>query len=122
MIIIIPLSIAIGFLAWRLRPGKLETRPSRIALFATLLPPVVMAIAAVFLQLFHNASGVVSVAEASNSIFVAGLIFIGLGILVLICFALFRKRDIVKSMGFGLCISFFITVVELGVLEWLGGV
>ncbi|HEY5555589.1 hypothetical protein [Acetobacterium sp.] len=122
MIIIIPLCILIGLLAWRLRPHKHETRSSRIAIFATILPSAVMAIAAVAFQLRYNASGVISVAEASNSIFVAGLIFIGVGILVSICFALFRKKDITKSIGFGLCISFFITVVELGLLEWLGGV
>jgi len=122
MIIIIPLAILIGFLAWKLRPRKLEKRSSRIALVATILPPMVMAIAAVVFQLIHNASGVIEVAEASNAIFVAGLIFIGLGILVLIGFALFRKKDTVKSIGFGLCVSFFIIVVELGLLEWLGGV
>lgn len=122
MIIIIPLCIAIGFLAWRLRPHKLAARSSRMALLATLLPLMVMAIAAVAFQLAHNASGVISVAEASNSLFVAGLIFIGLGILALIGFALFRKKEIVKSIGFGLCISVFIIVIELGLLEWLGGV
>lgn len=122
MIIIIPLSIAIGFLAWWLRPHKLDARSSRIALFATLLPPVAMAIAAVVFQLVHNATGVISVAEVSNALFVAGLIFIGLGILVAIGLALFRKKDIAKSIGFGLCLSFFIMVVELGLLEWLGGV
>lgn len=122
MIIIIPLCILIGFLAWRLRPRKLATRSSRIALAATILPAMVMAIAAVVFQLINNASGVIAVAEASNAIFVAGLIFIGLGLLVLIGFALFRKKDMVKCIGFGLCVSFFIIVVELGLLEWLGGV
>lgn len=122
MIIIIPLCILIGFLAWRLRPRVLETRSSRIALMATILPPMVMAIAAVVFQLIYKASGVIAVAVASNAIFVAGLIFIGLGILILIGFALFRKKDIVKSIGFGLCVSFFIIVVELVLLEWLGGV
>lgn len=122
MTIIIPLCILIGLLAWRLRPHKHETRSSRIAIFATILPSGAMAIAAVAFQLLHNASGVISVAEASNSIFVAGLIFIVVGIPVSICFALFKKKDIAKSISFGLCISFFITVVELGLLEWLGGV
>ena len=81
-----------------------------------------MAITAVIFQLIHNAAGVISVAEVANSIFVGGLIFIGMGILVLMAFALLRKKDIVKSIGFGLCISFFIIVIELGLLEWLGGV
>lgn len=122
IIIIIPLSILIGFLTWRLRPHKLETQARRIALLATLLPPVVMFATSIGFQLLYNASGVISVAEVSNSIFVAGLIFVSLGILVLIGFALFHKKDIVKIIGFGLCISFFITVIELGLLEWLGGV
>lgn len=122
MIIIIPLGILIGFLAWRLWPHKLATRSSRIALVATILPPAVMAVVAIVFQLINNASGVIAVAEASNAIFVAGLVFIGLGIVILIGFALFRKKEIVKSMGFGLCVSFFIIVVELGLLEWLGGV
>jgi hypothetical protein len=122
MIVIIPLCLIIGLLAWRLRPRRFATRASQLALLATLLPPVALALAAVVFQLIHSASGVISVAESANALFVAGLIFIGLGILVLIGFALFRKKDIVKSIGFGLCIAFFITVVELGVLEWLGGV
>ena len=122
MIIIIPLCILIGFLSWRLRPRKLETQSSRIALLATIVPPAAMAIVAVALQLLHNTSGEISVAEAANALFVAGLVFIGLGILALIGFALFRKKDIVKSIGFGLCMAFFIIVIELGLLEWLGGV
>lgn len=122
MIIIIPLCIVIGFLAWRLRPRRLETRASRIALMVTVSPPMVMAIMAVVFQLIHNAAGVISVAEAANTIFVAGLIFIGLGIIVLIAFALLRKKEIAKSIGFGLSISVFIIVIELGLLEWLGGV
>jgi len=44
MIIIIPLCILIGLLAWRLRPHKHETRSSRIAIFATVLPSAVMGI------------------------------------------------------------------------------
>lgn len=122
MIIIIPLCIIIGLLAWRLRPRPPLTRSSRIALLATLLPALLLAVAAVGLQLLHNATGVISVAAGANALFVAGLIFIGLGLLVLIGFALFRKKDIVKSIGFGLCLAFFIIVVELGLLEWLGGV
>lgn len=122
MIVIIPLSIIIGLLAWKLRPRRMATRPSQVALLATLLPPGGLAIAAVGFQLIHNAAGVISVAESANALFVAGLVFIGLGILVLIGFALFGKKDIVKSIGFGLCIAFLITVVELGLLEWLGGV
>jgi len=110
MSIIIPLCILIGLLAWILRPHKHEARSSRIALIATILPSAVMAIASVAFQLLHNASRVISVAEASNSIFVAGLIFIVVGILVSICFVIFRKKDISKSIVFGLCISFFISV------------
>jgi hypothetical protein len=122
MIIIIPLCIVIGFLAWRLRPRRPETRTSRLALLATLTPPAMMAITAVIFQLIHNAAGIISVAEVSNSLFVAGLIYIGLGILALIGSAIYRKKDILKSIGFGLCLAFFITVIELGLLEWLGGV
>lgn len=122
MILIIPFSLAIGFLAWKLRPGKDQTKAGWIAMFAVILPAVALAIAAVIFQLVHNAAGIISVAEPANTLFVAGLILIGLGLLAMVGFAMAAKKEIVKNIGFGLCLAFFTTVVELGLLEWLGGV
>ena len=122
MIFIIPLIIAAGVLAWVLRPGKRPTNPRRVAILATAIPPLIVAIAAVVFQLLHNATGKTGVSDISNfcSIVVSGLI--AGAILASAGFALTRKGEIAKGIGFGICIAVFVSIMELFFLEGLAGV
>lgn len=122
MIIIIPLVIIVIILAWVLRPKEKLDSSCRVALTITILLPAVLAIAAVVFQLMQNAVGDIFVSDISNTLFVIGLFLIGLGILVSVGLAFLHKKEIARSIGFGLCFVFFITVLELGLLEWLAGV
>jgi hypothetical protein len=122
MIIIIPLIIVVGIIAWVLRPGKKPNTPRRIAILATVIPPLVAAIVAVVFQLLHNAAGTVEVSDISNFCFIVGLGLIGAAILALVGFAFMRKGEVAKGIGFGICIAVVVSIIELGLLEWLGGV
>ena len=122
MIIIIPLLFIIGAVAWLLRPGKRPANQRKIAILATAIPPVIVAIAAVTFQLLHNAAGNTWVSDAANTCFVISISLVGLAILAAIGFAVARRGEIAKGIGFGICIGVFICVIELAVLEWLAGV
>jgi hypothetical protein len=122
MIIIIPLVIIICFTAWILRPGRCPSKPRRIAILATVIPVLAAALAAVIFQLLHNAAGMTWVSEASNTCFIISVVIIGLAILAIVGLAIARKWEIVKGIGFGICIGVLISVIELVLLEWLAGV
>ena len=118
----IPLIIVIGVLAWVLRPGKKPTNPRRLTILATVIPPVVVAIAAVIFQLLHNATGNVGVSDISNTFFIVGLGLIGAGILALAGFVLAHRGELAKGIGFGLCIAVVLSIAEFALLEGLAGV
>jgi len=118
----IPLIIVIGVLAWVLRPGKRPTNSRRLTILVTVIPPVVVAIAAVIFQLLHNATGKVGVSDISNTLFIVGLGLIGAAILVLAGFTFAHRGEAVRGIGFGLCIAVVLYVVEFGLLEGLAGV
>jgi hypothetical protein len=122
MILTIPLIIVVGVLAWVLRPGKRPTSPFKIAILATVIPPCVVAIAAIIFQLLHNVTGKVGVSDISNTLFIIGLGLIGAAILALAGFAVKRKGEVAKGIGFSICITVIVYAVEFGLLEWLGGV
>ena len=122
MIFTIPLVIVAGILAWVLRPGKSPTTARKAAILATAIPPVLVAIAAVVFQLLHNAAGKTWVSDISNTCFIIGLGLIGIAILASAGFAFTRKGDVAKGVGFGICIAVIISIIEFGLLEWLGGV
>ncbi len=122
MIFIIPLIIAVGVMAWVLRPGKKPTNPRRIAILVTAIPPLIVAIAAVVFQLLHNAAGKTWVSDISNTCFIVGLGLVGAAILASAGFAIARKGEIAKGIGFGVCIAVVISIIDLALLEGLGGV
>jgi hypothetical protein len=122
MIIIVPLVILTSIIAWVLRPGKTPSSSRKIAILATVVPSFVVATASVIFQIMHNAGGTVEVSDVSNTLFLVGLGLVGVYILTLIGFALARKGDIARGIGFGLCLAVVISIIELGLLEWLGGV
>ena len=118
----IPLIIVIGVLAWVLWPGKRSTNPRKLTILATVILPVVVAIAAVIFQLLHNATGNVGVADISNICFIVGLGLIGAAILALLGFTIAHKGEVAKGVGFGLCIAVALSVAEFAMLEGLAGV
>ena len=122
MIVIIPLIIAVGILAWFLRPGMRPTNPLRAALLAAVLPSLIVAIVAVAFQLVYYSAGKIEVAEAANVCFIIGMGLLGAGILSAVGFAIVRKGEIAKGIGFGTCMAIFISIIELALLEGLGGV
>jgi hypothetical protein len=122
MIVIIPLIIVIGIIAWVLRPGEKPAISRRNAILVTAIPALAVAIAAVAIQMLHNSSGTIEVSGTSNTLFIVGLGLIGAYILASIGFIVARKGDIAKGTGFGICIAVVISIIELGLLEWLGGV
>jgi hypothetical protein len=122
MIYIIPLAIVVGILTWMLRPGKSPTTARTIALLATVIPPVVVAIPTVILQILHTAVGKTWVSDISNTGFIVGLRIIDVAILALTGFAIARKGEVAKGVGFGVCISVIVSIIEFGVMEWLGRV
>jgi hypothetical protein len=122
MIIIVPLIIAVGFLSWVLRPGKSPTKPRRVAILATAIPPLVVAIVAVIFQVLHNTDGKTWVSDISNTCFIVSIGLVGAAILAMVGFVIARKWEIAKGIGFGICIGVIISIIELAVLEWLAGV
>lgn len=122
MIVIIPLVVVTCTLAWVLRPGKSPSRLRKIAILTTAIPPLVLAVVAVIFQLWHNAAGRTWVSDISNTCFIISLGMIGLAIFVTIGFVIARKWELARGMGFGICISVLISIIELAVLEWLAGV
>ncbi len=122
MIVIIPLIIVVGIIGWALRPGVRPSNPRKVAILAIVVPALAVAIAAVIFQVLHNTTGTIEVAEIANTLFVVGLGLIAASILAAFGYALLHQGDIARGMGFGACIAVIISVIELGLLEWLAGV
>ncbi len=122
MIFIIPLIMVVGFLGWLLRPGWKPTASRRIAILTVVIPVLAAAAAAITFQILQNLTGTIEVSNISNAYFIVGLAFIGISILTAIGLAAVHKVDIARGAGFGVCIAVIIAIIELGLLEWLGGV
>jgi len=122
MFLAIALIIIAGVIAWVLRPGQQWTGLRRIAILASLIPPTVVAIAAIICQLSYNASGRMEVSGISNTLFILGLCLIGATMLVLAVFAVKRNGEVVKGMGFSICIAVIEYILVFGLLEWVAGV
>jgi len=122
MIIIIPIFITVCIVAWVLRPRREATKSRKIAILATTIPPLILAIAAIVFQLIHNASGNTWVSDISNTLVVIVVGLICAAILALAGFAIMRKGEIARGIGFGVCIGVVVLIIEWILLEWLGGV
>ncbi|MCJ7654704.1 MAG: hypothetical protein MUO97_05290 [Dehalococcoidia bacterium] len=122
MIVIIPLFIAVCIVAWWLRPRKNISKSRKYAILSVIIPSLVLAVTAVVFQLLQNATGNVEVSDISNTLFIAGILVIGAAILALAGFAVARKGEIAKGIGFGICIAVLVSIIELGLLEGLAGV
>jgi hypothetical protein len=122
MIFIIPLFIAVCIVAWMLRPRKNISKSRTYAILSVILPSLVFAVTAVVFQLLQNATGNVEVSDISNTLFITGIFVIGAAMLALAGFAVTRKGEIAKGIGFGICIAVLVSIIEFGLLEGLAGV
>jgi glucan phosphoethanolaminetransferase (alkaline phosphatase superfamily) len=122
VIIILPIFIAVCIVAWMLRPKKGMPVSRKYAIFAVSFSALALAITAIIFQLLQNATGNIEVANISNTLFSAGLLLICAAILVLVGFAVTRRAEIAKGIGFGICIAVIVSIFELGILEWISGV
>jgi peptidoglycan/LPS O-acetylase OafA/YrhL len=122
MIFIIPLFIAVCIVAWMFRPRKNISKSRKYAILSVIIPSLVLAVTAVVFQLLQNATGNVEVSDISNTLFITGLFVIGAALLALAGFAVMRKGEIAKGIGFGVCIAVLVSIIEFGLLEGLAGV
>ena len=122
MIFIIPLFIAVCIVAWMLRPRKNISKSRKYAILSVILPSLVLAVTAVVFQLLQNATGNVEVSDISNTLFITGIFVIGAAMLALAGFAVTRKGEIAKGIGFGICIAVLVSIIEFGLLEGFAGV
>ncbi len=122
MIVIVPLVLVVGVVAWLLRPGRRPSNQRKIAITATAIPPFIVAIVAVTFQLLHNAAGRTWVSDIANTCFIVTVSMVGLAILAVVGFIITRKWEIAKGIGFGICIGVLISVIELALLEQLAGI
>jgi len=122
MTILIPVAVIAGILAWVFRPQKGTIKTRRASILTTVIPPVIVAIAALIFQLLHNATGNAGVSDISNICFIIGISLIGAAVLALLGFAIARKVEIVKGIGFSLNIVVILSILEFGLLEGLARV
>ncbi len=122
MSIIIPLIIIVGVGAWYLRPRGGMPSSGYGATLAVIALATILTIAAVIFQLLHNTKGTIEVPSVSNNIFIISLGLVAVGVLMAVGLAVMRKNVIAKGIGFGVCVALVILVIQLALLEWLGGV
>jgi hypothetical protein len=122
MTLIIPIFIITGILAWVFRPKTGTIKARWAAILATTIPLVIIAITALIFQMLQNATGDKAIADISNTCFIVGLCLIGAAILALLGFAVARKVEITKGIGFGLNIMVILSILELVSLQGLAGV
>jgi hypothetical protein len=122
MMLILPIFIAVCIVAWILRPQKGMPKSRKYAILVVSLLSLVLAATAIVFQLIQNATGNIDVSDISNTLFAVGLFLICTAMLVLIGFAVAHKGEIAKGIGFGICTAVIVSIIELGMLEWLGGV
>jgi uncharacterized membrane protein required for colicin V production len=118
---VIPFLLMItGLLTWTLRPGKNTTESRRTASWVTAISVGITAVVSIAAQLFHYASGEWLVSTISGIFIDIGLGFIGLAILVLIGFAIARRGEIAKGIGFGISVGIIAIIVESVLVVWIG--
>jgi len=122
MIVTIPLIIVVGVIAWMIRPREKPVGPTRVCLWATVVPPCLALLLAIASQLLGNVAAIAGVSVLANTFFVIALGLVGTALIVLIIFAIKRKGEVVRAIGFGICISFILCILAFGLLEWLAGV
>lgn len=111
-----------GVLAWLLRPKGEQAKPVSRAITGTLIPPVAVTVASIIAQLIQNASGTVEVSYISGVLLMVGLGMITAAVMSSAVFAVMRKWDITKGIGFSICVAAIVFIMGLFIVEWLGGV
>ena len=122
MAVVILVLLVVGISAWALRPKGKASRPRFVATVSSGGMSLVLAVLAVVLQVNHKLQGNTSVSDASNSLFMVGLVLILAAIAAAIGLALAHRGEAAKGLGLGACIAVVASIGELALLGWLGGV
>ncbi len=114
--------VFIGILAWVLWLwlGKRMVRPHRTAILATAIPPTLLAIAAVIFTMLNTEA----LRKAEGYTIVDICLLVGFGLLAVailssVGFAINRKWEIAKGIGFGSGISLVVWLIAMLVGFWL---
>ena len=115
------LFIFIGILAWVLWLwlGKRMVRPHRTAILATAIPPTLLAIAAVVLLLLDPALVETEGRNIADICWLVSFYLAAAAILPSVVFAIMRKWEIAKGIGFGSGIGLVVSLVAFVVASWL---
>ena len=122
MTVIIPIAIIAVILAWVFRPNNKTIKARIWAILITTVPVAIVIIAALFFQLSQNSTGGTGVSVVSNILFIVSLCLTGVAILALIGFAVNRKVEMTKGIGFGISIMAILSLVGFASLEVIAGV
>ena len=117
---IIILFVTVCIVAWLLRPQKNMSKSRKYAILSVTLLSLVLACVAVGYQSLQNATEKF-VSDVSVTLSITGCILIGAAILASAGFAIAHKGEIAQGIGFGICITVVISIIELGLLEWMVG-
>lgn len=117
----IPIVIAVGILAWILKPRKDLSKAGKNAILLITISSLILAVVSVIVQLVQNSTGVPDLSNISNTLFIIGIVIIFLVIILTVFFAVRHQSEIVRALSFGACIGVIICVVELFILGWLAG-
>jgi len=119
--LIIPVFVAIAVWVLWLLLGKRMVRPHRFAILATAIPPTLLAIAAVVLILLDPALVETEGRNIADICWLVGFYLVAAAILPSVVFAIMRKWQIAKGIGFGSGIGLVVCLIVFGVLSGLYG-
>ena len=115
--------ILIGILAWVLWLwlGKRMVRPRRAAILATAIPPTLLAIASVVLILLDPALVETEGRNIADICWLVSFYLAAAAILPSVVFAIMRKWEIAKGIGFGSGIGLVVCLIVFGAISVLYG-
>lgn len=96
------------------------SKSRKYAILSVTLLSLVLACTAVVYQSLQNATGKF-VSGVSVTLSITGYILIGAAILASAGFAITDKGEIAQGIGFGICIAVVLSIIELGLLQWMVG-
>jgi Na+/melibiose symporter-like transporter len=118
--IITILFVIVCIVAWFLRPRKNMSKSRKYAILSVTLLSLVLACAAVVYQSLQNATGKF-VSDVSVTLSIIGYILICAAMLSSAGSAIAHKGEVAQGIGFGICIAVVISIIELGLLQWMVG-
>ncbi|PPD58441.1 hypothetical protein [Dehalogenimonas etheniformans] len=114
----IPLLLIAAYSAWMLKLGRGLKKPRYYSILAIGVPAIIFIIGALVAELIEESAGDQSISDVSDLFFTAGLVLVAIALVALIAFALARRWEVVKGVGFSLSVTFIALFIELFVLKW----